>query len=322
MSKDYLFDEKFELNLPKLKGTVSQGFDLSRLSWLKVGGPAQFLFQPEDENDLASFLGNLPEEIPTFVIGACSNLIIRDGGIPGVVIRLGSSFSNVKFGEKTITIGAACLDSKVAQISAKNGIDLSFLRTIPGKIGGAVAMNAGCHGSYISDYFVNLKVVMRDGSRAFLNLKDLHFKYRSSAIPAGAVITEITLRSYKDFQKNIERKMSEFLAYREKHQPVKELSCGSTFRNPLGRSSTGSKTDNDHSLKAWKLIDMVGLRGARIGGARISDKHPNFMINTGDATAKNLEDLGSLVIKKVREKMGIELVWEIKRVGCHAQDLY
>ncbi len=313
MKVNSISDHNLMLALPACRGKTSQNFALKRLSWLKVGGAAEVLFQPADEEDLVTFMKNLSAEIPVFVIGACSNLIIRDGGIPGVVIRLGGSFSKINFTGKTVSVGAACLDSQVARISARNGTDLSFLRTIPGNIGGAITMNAGCYGSYISDYFLSLRAVLRDGTIVNLDSKDLKFHYRGSFIPEGAIITQATFKCVKDLPEEIEKKMNDALRYRELHQPVKELSCGSTFRNPLGRSSTSG--DSEHSLKAWKLIDDAGLRGMRLGGAKISTKHPNFMINIGNATAKNLEDLGTLVIKRVREKSGIELVWEIKRVG-------
>ena len=315
MKANSISEDNLMLALPACRGKTSQNFALKRLSWLKVGGVAEVLFQPEDEEDLVIFMKNLPAEIPVFVIGACSNLIIRDGGIPGVVIRLGGGFSKINFTDKTVSVGAACLDSQVARISARNGTDLSFLRTIPGNIGGAITMNAGCYGSYISDYFLSLRAVLRDGTVVDLDSKDLNFHYRDSFIPEGAIITQATFKCVKGLPEEIEKKMNDALRYRELHQPVKELSCGSTFRNPLGRSSTSG--DSEHSLKAWKLIDDAGLRGMRLGGAKISTKHPNFMINTGNATAKNLEDLGTLVIKRVREKSGIELVWEIKRVGFY-----
>ena len=307
-----------EVQLPLCRGQVVYNFDLRRLSWLKVGGPAQVFFQPEDEEDLALFLNNIPPEVPIFAIGLCSNLIIRDGGIPGIVIKLGKNFSRIKFFEKYISIGAACIDSQVAKISAKKGIDLSFLRTIPGNIGGAVTMNAGCYGSYVSDYFLSMRAVFRNGTVRTLYSKDVSFHYRGSLIPENPIITEVNFRCIKEEPEEIEKKMNKALEFRAMHQPVKELSCGSTFRNPLGRSSSMDTSDTDHSLKAWKLIDEAGLRGMSLGGAQISTKHPNFMINTGTATGQHLEDLGNLVIKKVKEKSGIELVWEIKRVGFSA----
>ena len=304
-----------EIQLPLCRGQVVYNFDLRRLSWLKVGGPAQVFFQPEDEEDLALFLKKVPPEVPIFPIGLCSNLIIRDGGIPGVVIKLGKNFSRIKFVGNYISIGASCIDSHVAKISAKKGIDLSFLRTIPGNIGGAVTMNAGCYGSYISDYFFSMRAVFRNGTIRTLYSKDVSFYYRGSLIPDNPIITEVSLRCIKEEPDEIEKKMNKALEYRALHQPIKELSCGSTFRNPLGRSSSMDTSDTDHSQKAWKLIDEAGLRGMSLGGAQISTKHSNFMINTGTATGQHLEDLGNLVITKVKEKSGVELDWEIKRVG-------
>ena len=307
--------KKSNINLPEVRGIIKKNFELSRLSWLRVGGPASVFFQPEDEEDLSFFLSNLDSSIPIFVIGACSNLIIRDGGIPGIVIKLGKNFSKIKYNKNDISVGAGCRDSYFAQICAKDGFDFSFLRTIPGNIGGAVKMNAGCYGSYISDHFLSLTLIKRDGSKIYMNAGDLKFGYRISSIPDDAVITNIKLRKNSNDPLIIEKKMIEALDNRNLTQPIKDLSCGSTFRNPIGRSSLGNNLDNDHSLKAWKLIDDAGLRGYKIGGAMISNKHTNFLINTGKATAKDLEDLGELVIKKVKKNSGIELIWEIKRVG-------
>ena len=306
---------KFNINLPEVRGVIKKNFELSRLSWLRVGGPASVFFQPEDEEDLCFFLSNLDSSIPIFVIGACSNLIIRDGGIPGIVIKLGKNFSKIKYNKNDISVGAGCRDSYFAQICAKDGFDFSFLRTIPGNIGGAVKMNAGCYGSYLSDYLIGLTLIRRDGSKIDLKASDFKFGYRASSIPDDAVITNIKLRKNRNDPLIIEKKMIEALDNRNVTQPIKDLSCGSTFRNPIGRSSLGNKLDNDHSLKAWKLIDDAGLRGYKIGGAMISKKHTNFLINTGKATAKDLEDLGELVINKVKKNSGIELIWEIKRVG-------
>ena len=305
------------IRLPEVRGIIRKNFELSRLSWLKVGGPASVFFQPEDENDLSFFLRNLESSIPVFIIGACSNLIIRDGGIPGIVIKLGKNFSNIRYNKNDILVGAACRDSYLAQICAKRGIDFSFLRTIPGNLGGAVKMNAGCYGSYLSDYLIGLTLIKRDGSIIDLKASDLKFDYRDSTIPDDAIVTNVLLRKEYDDPLKIEKKMKKALDMRNLSQPIKDLSCGSTFRNPLGRSSLGKKCDNDHSLKAWKLIDDAGLRGLRLGGAMISKKHTNFLINIGNASAKDLEDLGNLVIKKVKENSGIDLLWEVKRVGTY-----
>ena len=303
------------MRIPKVRGIIRKNFELSRLSWLKVGGPAEIFFQPEDEDDLSIFLKNLGTNIPVFVIGACSNLIIRDGGIPGVVIKLGKNFSTIKLNKTVVSVGAACRDSYLAQTCAKEGVDLSFLRTIPGNLGGAVKMNAGCYGSYISDYLIGLTLIRRDGSIADMKASDFKFGYRNSNIPDDAIITNVLLRKELDDPSRIEMKMTRALDIRNLSQPTKDLSCGSTFRNPLGRSSLEDKYDNDHSLKAWKLIDDAGLRGAKIGGAMVSKKHTNFLINTGNATAKDIEDLGKFIIRKVKTNSGINLIWEVKRVG-------
>ncbi|MFL2802408.1 MAG: UDP-N-acetylmuramate dehydrogenase [Paracoccaceae bacterium] len=315
-------DQIYQLNninirLPEVRGIIRKNFELSRLSWLKVGGPASVFFQPEDEDDLSFFLRNLESSIPVFIIGACSNLIIRDGGIPGIVIKLGKNFSNIRYNENNISVGAACRDSYLAKSCAKKGIDFSFLRTIPGNLGGAVKMNAGCYGSYLSDYLIGLTLIRRDGSIIDLKASDLKFDYRDSTVPDDAIVTNVLLRKEYDDPLKIEKKMTKALDMRNLSQPIKDLSCGSTFRNPLGRSSLGKKCDNDHSLKAWKLIDDAGLRGLKLGGAMISKKHTNFLINIGNATAKDLEDLGNLVIKKVKKNSGIELLWEVKRVGTY-----
>ncbi len=301
--------------LPKVRGVIRYNFELSRLSWLKVGGPAEIFFQPEDPDDLSFFLKNLDTNIPIFVIGACSNLIIRDGGIPGVVIKLGKNFSKIKLYKNNVSVGAACRDSYLAQTCAKEGIDFSFLRTIPGNLGGAVKMNAGCYGSYLSDYLTGLTLIKRDGSINNMKASDLKFSYRNSSIPDDSIITNVFLKKEIEDPLKIEMKMTNALEIRNLSQPIKDLSCGSTFRNPIGRSSLEDKYDNDHSLKAWKLIDDAGLRGTKLGGAMVSKIHTNFLINTGNATAKDLEDLGNFVIKKVRKNCGIDLKWEVKRVG-------
>ena len=258
------------MRIPKVRGIIRKNFELSRLSWLKVGGPAEIFFQPEDEDDLSFFLKNLETNIPVFVIGACSNLIIRDVGIPGVVIKLGKNFSTIKLNKTVVSVGAACRDSYLAQTCAKEGVDLSFLRTIPGNLGGAVKMNAGCYGSYISDYLIGLTLIRRDGSIADMKASDFKFSYRNSNIPDDAIITNVLLRKELDDPLRIEMIMTRALDVRNLSQPTKDLSCGSTFRNPLGRSSLEDKYDNDHSLQAWKLIDDAGLRGAKIGGAMVS----------------------------------------------------
>ena len=309
---------KFNINLTEVRGVIKKNFELSRLSWLRVGGPASVFFQPEDEDDLSSFLRNLDSSIPIFVIGACSNLIIRDGGIPGIVIKLGKNFSKIKYNKNDISVGAACRDSYLAQICAKRGIDFSFLRTIPGNLGGAVKMNAGCYGSYLSDYLIGLTLIKRDGSIIDLKASDLKFDYRDSNIPDDAIVTNVLLRKEYDDPLKIEKKMKKALDMRNLSQPIKDLSCGSTFRNPLGRSSLGKKCDNDHSLKAWKLIDDAGLKGFSIGGAKVSELHSNFLVNTGAASSEDFELLGKLIQKRVAETSNLKLEWEIERLGIKA----
>ena len=304
-----------EVFIPKVRGTIVTNRLMSDLSWLKVGGKVDYLFQPADLVDLSDFLKNISKKIPIFMIGVCSNLIVRDGGIRGVVIKLGRGFNGIELLENNrISVGAAALDAHVAKKAAIEGIDLTFLRTIPGTIGGAVKMNAGCYGKYISDVFESANVITREGKQIILTKKDMHFDYRSSVIPKGSIITNVILKSNQAPSEDLMNKMQSAISKRSESQPVNELSCGSTFRNPSGFSSTG-QIDDVHDLKAWKVIDNAGMRGATIGGAKMSDKHSNFMINIGDATAADLENLGEEVIKKVYADSGIKLEWEIMRVG-------
>ncbi|HSF93129.1 MAG TPA: UDP-N-acetylmuramate dehydrogenase [Paracoccaceae bacterium] len=301
--------------LPEVRGRLTADRPLADLSWLRVGGPAEVLFQPADPQDLAAFLAGLPADIPVFPVGVCSNLIIRDGGIRGVVVRMGRNFNGIEVLEGgKIRVGAAALDAQVAKKAAEAGIDLAFLRTIPGAIGGAIKMNAGCYGVYFADVFVEATAIDRQGRNVVLTASDLDFSYRSSSIPEGMIVTEVVLQGPLGDPQEISAKMDDALAKREASQPVKERSCGSTFRNPAGFSSTG-RADDVHDLKAWKVIDDAGMRGARVGGAQMSEMHSNFMINTGDATATDLEELGELVRKKVYQNSGITLHWEIMRVG-------
>jgi len=301
-------------SIPKPRGALTAGRSLADLTWLRVGGPADYLFQPADMDDLADFLRALPAEIPVFPMGVGSNLIVRDGGIRGVVIRLGRGFNHITVQGDLIIAGAAALDAHVARTAADQGRDLTFLRTIPGSIGGAVRMNAGCYGSYMADHFVQATVVTRWGEVTTVTRDQITFEYRQTDIPEGAVITEAVLRAPAGKAEALHAKMDAQLRKRDETQPTKERSAGSTFRNPAGFSSTG-RADDNHDLKAWKVIDDAGLRGETLGGAQMSEKHSNFMINTGDATAADLEGLGELVRKRVFQNAGIELVWEIMRVG-------
>jgi len=302
-------------DLPKTRGRLVPNRPLAGLSWLRVGGPAEVLYTPADESDLAAFLATLPVEIPVFPIGVCSNLIIRDGGIRGVVIRLAGNFNGVEvLPDGHLRAGAAALDAMVAKRAAEAGLDLTFLRTIPGTIGGAVAMNAGCYGAYMADICESIRVVMRNGTIRDIDAAELNFSYRHADMPDGAVVVSALLFPPKGEPKALVEKMEAALASRAATQPVEDRSCGSTFRNPAGFSSTG-QADDVHDLKAWKLIDDAGLRGFTLGGAQMSPKHPNFMVNFDSATPDDLENLVELVRKRVFDSSGITLEWEIRRVG-------
>lgn len=303
------------MTFPDVRGTITPDRPMNEMSWLRVGGLADFLFQPADVADLADFLAATPTDTPVFPIGVCSNLIIRDGGIRGVVVRMGRGFNGIDILDGCrVRAGCGALDAHVARKAAQAGIDLAFLRTIPGAIGGAAKMNAGCYGVYMADVFESAEAVTRDGVVVTLMPEDMHFEYRSTQIPDGMIITSVVMKGVAGDPATIEAKMADALGKREKTQPTKERSCGSTFRNPAGFSSTG-QVDDVHDLKAWKVIDDAGMRGASIGGAQMSEMHSNFMINTGGATAADLENLGEEVRKKVYAESGIQLEWEIMRVG-------
>ena len=301
-------------DIPSPRGKLTQDRDLSSLTWLRVGGVADYFFQPADEDDLCQFMRDLPSDIAVFPMGVGSNLIVRDGGLRAVVVRLGRGFNQIAIDGRHVRVGAAALDAHVARKSAEVGLDLTFLRTIPGSIGGAVRMNAGCYGSYVKDHFIEASVVTRQGERITLGADDMGFAYRQSALPPEWIITEALFEAETGDPAALAERMATQLAKRDDTQPTKELSAGSTFRNPAGFSSTG-RADDVHDLKAWKVIEDAGLRGARLGGAQMSEKHSNFMINVGGATAADLEGLGELVRKRVFKNSGIELEWEIKRVG-------
>ena len=303
------------ITLPPVRGALTPERPLADLTWLRVGGPAEWLFQPADLDDLSDFLSALPADVPVFPMGVGSNLIVRDGGIRGVVIRLGRGFNGIAVAGARVTAGAAALDAHVARRAAEAGVDLTYLRTIPGAIGGAVRMNAGCYGSYTADHFVQATVVLRDGTVTTIGRDEAGFGYRHSTLPEGAVIVEAVLEGAAGDPAALEAKMADQLARRDATQPVKDRSAGSTFRNPAGFSSTG-RADDVHDLKAWTLIDKAGLRGHRMGGAQMSEKHPNFLINTGGATAAELEDLGEFVRARVRETSGHDLQWEVIRLGA------
>ena len=301
-------------NIPSPRGTLTPSRPLADLTWLRVGGPAEWMFQPADLDDLSDFLRDLDHTVRVFPMGVGSNLIVRDGGIRGVVIRLGRGFNGIETDGDTLTAGAAALDAHVARRAAEAGLDLTFLRTIPGTIGGAIRMNAGCYGAYVADHLIEAEVVARDGAVLTLTPKELQFDYRHSHLPEGWVLTRATFRADRADPAALLAKMEDQLARRDASQPTKDRTAGSTFRNPAGFSSTG-RADDIHDLKAWKLIEDAGLRGHRLGGAQMSEKHPNFLINTGEATAADLENLGELVRTRVRANSGHDLRWEVIRIG-------
>ncbi|ADZ69777.1 UDP-N-acetylmuramate dehydrogenase [Polymorphum gilvum] len=291
--------------LAGVRGKLTANQPLAAVTWLRVGGPAQLLFQPADEDDLALFLAALPEEIPVLPIGLGSNLLVRDGGIEGVVVRLtGKGFGTVEVLDGArLRIGAAVPDKRVAEAAAEAGIGgFSFYAGIPGALGGALRMNAGAHGTETCQRLVELAALDRRGNRIVLSNADMGYSYRHSAVPADLIFTGAVLAGTPQAEVEIRAEMAEVAAHRERAQPIREKTGGSTFKNPPGTS-------------AWKEIDAAGCRGLQIGGARMSDMHCNFMINTGDATAFDLELLGETVRRRVRAHSGICLEWEIKRLG-------
>ncbi|MFV0474384.1 MAG: UDP-N-acetylmuramate dehydrogenase [Pikeienuella sp.] len=303
------------LSLPPVRGRLEPGRPLADLTWLRVGGPAECLFSPADEDDLAGFLAAY--EGPLTVIGVGSHLIVRDGGVRGVVIRMaGRAFGSIEpLAGARIRAGVGALDAQVAKRAAAEGIGgLEFLRTIPGAIGGAAMMNAGCYGAYMADVVESVEALSRDGRKLVLSPGEMNFGYRRSSPPEGAIITAVTLKGAPDAPEAIEARMAEALARRAGSQPVKDRTAGSTFRNPAGFSSTG-RGDHGQEMMAWRLIDEAGCRGLRLGGAAMNEKHPNFLTNTGGATAADLENLGEMVRERVLKSSGVKLEWEIRRIG-------
>ena len=303
------------MNYSNVKGSIKKDVALSRMSWLKVGGAADLLFKPCDKIDLQNFLKETDKSLSVFVLGACSNLIIRDGGIDGICIKLGRGFKGIEvLDDGTISLGAALQSSHVAVEAARSGIDLTFLRTIPGTIGGAVSMNAGCYGTYVKDLFISGEFVSRDGVSIILNKNEMKFSYRKSNIPDGWVLTSANFQSNKKNSELLNLEMDKMIENRNRTQPRGVLSCGSAFRNPSGAASSGCFGESNDQ-KAWKMINDAGMRGFKIGSAQVSTKHSNFLINTGDATSAELEELGEKIIQSVFDRFGVKLEWEIKIVG-------
>jgi UDP-N-acetylmuramate dehydrogenase len=293
-------------NLPAVRGKLLRDEPLGPFTWFRVGGPAELIFLPEDEDDLAGFLAGLDPAVPLHVLGVGSNTLVRDGGVDGVVVRLGKAFARVEpRGDARIYAGAAVLDATLAREAGKAGIGgLEFYRGVPGSVGGALVMNAGCYGSETKDVLVEAYALTRGGARLTLSNAELDYSYRKSARAAAEplIFTGALFQGRPDAPAAVEARMTEITERREKTQPIREKTGGSTFKNPPGHSS-------------WKLVEEAGWRGKPYGGAMFSPLHSNFLINTGEATAADLEGLGEAVRADVKAKLGVELEWEIKRIG-------
>ncbi len=304
-----------KLDFSQIKGRITFRKSMHSITWLRVGGNAEIFFQPQDMNDLSQFLSVLPKEMEIVPIGVCSNLLIRDGGIPGATVRLGRGFAGIKIKGCCVTAGAAVLDSKVAEVAAEMGIDLSFLRTIPGTIGGAVKMNAGCYGKCLEDVFESCEIITRTGEIKILTSRDLRFSYRSSSLKDDTIVTSVTLKGKKADTSEIKSIMKENQKKRLDSQPIRERTGGSTFKNPkIAHQKTGEL------MSAWQLIDRANLRGTKIQGAQVSKLHSNFLINLGNASAEDFELLGKFIQEQVYAESGVQLEWEIKKVGLQRQE--
>ncbi len=289
---------------PDLRGRLQANAMLNQITWFRVGGPADILFTPADEDDLVYFLKSVPADLPVFAMGLGSNLLVRDGGVGGVVIRLGRGFGQTSVEENNrLRVGTALPDAKVARVAADAGIaGLAFYRGIPGSIGGALRMNAGAHGTETKDVLVEARAVDRQGNVHVLTNADMGFSYRHCSVPKDWIFTEALYEGTSGETEDILRAMEEVAEYREEKQPIKERTGGSTFKNPPGQS-------------AWKLVDAAGMRGFKVGGAMVSEKHCNFLINFDEATAEDIERLGETVRARVKANSDIELNWEIIRLG-------
>jgi UDP-N-acetylmuramate dehydrogenase len=289
--------------MPELRGRLLANQPLAELTWFRVGGPAQLLYMPEDESDLCYFLARLPARLAVTAIGLGSNLIVRDGGVPGVVVRLGRGFNEIAIDGTRVRAGTAVPDVKIARAAQEAGIaGLSFMRGIPGALGGALRMNGGAYGREIKDVLTQARAVDRHGRLHVLDNPQMHFAYRHCGAPDDYIFTEATFAGERGDPNLIAAEMEKITEARESTQPVKSRTGGSTFKNPLGR-------------KAWQLIDAAGCRGLQTGDAQVSEMHCNFLINRGHATATEIESLGETVRRKVEEHSGVKLEWEIKRIG-------
>jgi UDP-N-acetylmuramate dehydrogenase len=298
---------KLKAAMPQLRGRLLANQSLAELTWFRVGGPAQAFFTPADEDDLAYFLAHLSGELPVYVVGVGSNLIVRDGGMPGVVIRLSPrAFGDASAEADMVSAGAAALDKRVAETAAAANIGgLEFFFGIPGTIGGALRMNAGANGAETKDVLIEATGIGRDGKTHKFSNADMEFVYRNSGVDASVIFTSARFRGVSATPQAIRKRMDEVQSHRESAQPIREKTGGSTFKNPPDNS-------------AWKLIDAAGCRGLKLGGAQVSEMHCNFLINTGNATGHDIEALGETVRARVKQNSGIELHWEIKRIGIES----
>ena len=299
--------EKLLQRLPEVAGRLKTNAPMRDLTWFRVGGPAEVLFTPADESDLVQFLQQLDEDIPVYTVGVGSNLLVRDGGVSGVVIRLGRGFGDLSVQEDhKIFCGTAVPDIRLARFALDNLIDgLTFFRGIPGTIGGALRMNAGAHGGETKDVLVEARAVDRKGNVVVLSNADMNFAYRHSGAPLDLIYTQALFQGKAGKAGDIKAQMEEITRLREEAQPIKSRTGGSTFKNPAGG-------------KSWQLIDDAGMRGARVGGAQVSEMHCNFLINEGDASGADIEALGEKVRTKVKETSGVDLDWEIRRIGVNS----
>jgi UDP-N-acetylmuramate dehydrogenase len=290
--------------LPNVRGKLTPNAPLAPLVWFKAGGAADYLFEPKDLADLQGFLRDLDPAVPVMALGLGSNMIVRDGGVPGVVVRLGKAFARVaKRDDLTLDCGGGASGILVSSTARDNGIaGLEFLRSIPGTVGGFVRMNGGAYGGEVKDILIDCDVVLRSGDLVTLRNNDLNYTYRHSNLPEGAIVVAARFRGRPGEPAAIQAEMDRISASREASQPLRSKTGGSTFKNPPGH-------------RAWELVDQAGCRGLVMGGAQVSEKHTNFLINTGSATSAEIEALGDEVRRRVREKSGVELEWEIQRVG-------
>ena len=290
--------------LPEVRGELTANAPLAPLTWFRVGGPAEVLFRPADVEDLAAFLAACPEDVPVTVVGVGSNLLVRDGGVRGVVIRLGKPFMSIDIeDDNRVRAGTAALDVAVARAAQQAGVaGLEFYRGIPGSIGGALRMNGGAYGSETKDVLIEAKAVSRKGGILTLANADMHYSYRHCGAPADLIFVEALYQGQAGDRDEIAARMEEITSSREASQPIRSRTGGSTFKNPEGQ-------------KSWQLIDAAGCRGLTRGGAQVSEQHCNFLINTGEASADDLEGLGEEVRKRVKETSGVTLEWEIRRIG-------